>query len=107
GGGGNDLVQGANLADTFIGGNGGDTLVSSPGNDSFDGGAGFDIATYLNVGGITGPISAQLGSTSTVTGDSSVGTDTLVSVERVNGTSFDDTFTLDPSFSGSSGLFAA
>jgi Ca2+-binding RTX toxin-like protein len=107
GGGGNDLIQGGNLNDTAAGGDGSDLFISTQGNDTFDGGPGFDTAVYLNVGGITGPINVFLGSTSTVTGDSSVGTDILINVERVRGTSFNDTFTLDPSFNGSSGLFAA
>ena len=107
GGAGNDTFQGGNLADLISGGNGFDTFVSTPGKfDTFDGSAGFDTATYLNVGGITGAINAVLASTSTVTGDSSVGTDTLISVEKVRGTSFNDTFTLNSSFNGSFGVFA-
>ena len=46
-----------------------------------------------------------LSSESSVTGDVSVGTDTLIGIDRVFGSGFDDTFTVDSTFSGNFGTF--
>ena len=46
-----------------------------------------------------------LSSESSVTGDVSVGTDTLIGIDRVFGSGFDDTFTVDSTFSGTFGSF--
>src|SRR5262249_28999020 len=67
-----------------------------------NGGAGTDISDYSTA---TASITATLASTSTVSGDASVGTDTLVSIEGVRGTNFADHFTATTSFNGSSGTF--
>jgi Ca2+-binding RTX toxin-like protein len=58
------------------------------GNDTINGGGLYDIAEYYFA---TGPISVNLG-TGSVTGDASVGTDTLTEIETVIGTAFDDNF---------------
>ena len=107
GGNGADTIQGGNSTDTATLGNGNDFVVSSAGNDSVDGGAGFDTASYFNVNGITAAITVLFSAAATVTGDASVGTDTLVSVEKVRGTQFNDTFTLTSLYSGSFGNFAS
>ena len=89
----------------LTGGLGNDFFFGGAGNDTLVGGAGTDIASYNSVN-ITAAIKASLSTTSTVTGNATVGTDTLISVEQVRGTSFADTFTVTTSFSGQSGSFA-
>jgi Ca2+-binding RTX toxin-like protein len=66
------------------GGGADDYIVAGLGSDLVDGGPGFDNAVYWDA---TGPIVADAGA-GTVTGD---GTDTLTSVERIDGGNFDDT----------------
>ena len=105
GGGGADTLQGGFFADIIAGGSGNDFFVSTSGDDSLDGGSGSDIASYVLVGA-TGPITVTMGATSTVVGDASIGTDTLVSIERVRGTEFADVFTHTSAFSGNFGNFA-
>jgi Ca2+-binding RTX toxin-like protein len=61
------------------------------GDDTFDGRGGFDQAVY-NMDAATGSgISVDLAA-GTVTGDASVGTDTLIEVEAVRGTNFADSY---------------
>ena len=58
-------------------------------------GDGYDFAAYYNLfdpSVVTGLISVDLAA-GTVTGDASVGTDTLRSVEIIRGTQFDDIYT--------------
>lgn len=55
----------------------------------------YDTANYSTA---TAGIVAEFSSTATVTGNSSVGTDTLVNVEAVIGSDYDDEFTADSSF---------
>ena len=82
--------------DMFFGGDGDDFITPGAGDDTIDGGVGFfDTVAYNdfeNTGGITftGGIG---GAASTVTGDPSVGTDTLTNIEQINGSNFGDTFT--------------
>ena len=59
------------------------------GNDTLDGGAGTDTATYI---GSTGGATVNLVA-GTATGDASIGSDTLTSMESVQGTAFSDTMT--------------
>ncbi|MFX8281879.1 hypothetical protein ABTL36_19450, partial [Acinetobacter baumannii] len=56
--------------------------------DSLDGSYGYDRANYGNA---TGPIDVHLAA-GIVTGDASVGRDTLKSIELVTGTNFNDVF---------------
>ena len=65
-----------------------DIFTGKAGNDTLDGQFGFDRANY---GAATGPINVQLAA-GTVTGDASVGIDTLKSIEMVTGSNFADTF---------------
>ena len=102
-----DILPGSSGDDTIDGGAGNDTLIGGAGNDSLVGGGG---GTFENdrdktdYSSATGPISvAMVGgdaalNMSTVTGDASVGTDTLISVEWVIGTDFDDTYTAASDF---------
>jgi hemolysin type calcium-binding protein len=72
-----------------------DVFYGGKGNDTIDGRNGYDFASYYSFfdpSVITGGISANLAA-GTVTGDASVGTDTLRSIELVRGTQFNDTYT--------------
>ncbi|MEC7492725.1 MAG: VCBS domain-containing protein, partial [Pseudomonadota bacterium] len=123
GGGGDDTLIGLEGRDTLIGSDGNDTLDGGLGQDTLSGGAGDDVlisdtsrgADLLDATGsdftsadyrdATGPITVTLSSESSVTGDVSVGTDTLIGIDRVFGSDFDDTFTVDSTFSGTFGSF--
>ena len=121
GGGGDDTLIGLDGRDTLIGSDGADTLDGGLGQDTLSGGAGNDVlisdpsrglsdstgsdfasADYRDA---TGAITVTLSSESSVTGDVSVGTDTLIGIDRVFGSGFDDTFTVDSTFSGTFGTF--
>ena len=87
GGGSNDLLDGGTGDDRLYGGTGIDVLSGGAGSDLLDGGTGTDTASYSSD---TAAISANLGAaTATVTGGSG-GTDTLVSIENIIGTAFND-----------------
>ena len=75
------------------------------GNDIINGGDGFDTSSYSGSSLSTGPIAVVMDATSTVTGNASVGTDTLNSIESVAGTGFADTYTVNAGFTASSGTF--
>src|SRR5215471_460952 len=86
GGTGNDVLDGGDGNDILLGGDGDDTLLGGAGVNMLDGGAGRDTASYAQAAaavhvdlGVAGP---------QATG---VGTDTLVSIEDVIGSAFDDT----------------
>src|SRR5215471_20562002 len=88
GNGGNYLLIGNGGNDTLIANGGNDELEGDAGNDTLNGGAGIDVARYTNAtGGITANLSAGI-----VTGDASVGTDTLTGIEGVRGSNFADTY---------------
>jgi Ca2+-binding RTX toxin-like protein len=93
GGGGNDQLLGGGHNDTLIGGSGEDMLDGGAASTPFD----FDVAAYANA---TGPITVVRSTVSTVTGDGSVGSDTLVSIDKVIGTDFADNFTADAGYVG-------
>ena len=77
----------------MIGGSGDDLLI---GGDKVV--AAFDHRNRADYRDATGGIDANLSATATVTGDSSVGTDTLVRIDQVIGSEFDDVFVADKSF---------
>ena len=91
GGDSHDTLNGAGGNDTLEGGNGNDSLTGGTGDDLIDGGAGFDRANF-NVGATTGVI-VNLG----ITGAQNTGQgfDTLVGVEHVVGTIYNDVLTGD------------
>lgn len=118
----NDTLNGGAGDDSLIGFNGADTLMGGTGNNFFDGGGGNDFISGSTRGlndsntasyqSASGPIAANLAgglesTTSTVTGDASVGTDTLRNIEQIRGTNFVDTFTVDQTFVGQFGTFNA
>ena len=82
-----DTLSGSNttsMVEQFIGGRG---------NDFIDGRGGLDMAVYFTAtdNNVTGGVTINMAA-GTVTGDISVGTDTLRSVEFVRGSSFADTY---------------
>ncbi|MFN7323177.1 MAG: putative Ig domain-containing protein, partial [Sphingomonadales bacterium] len=95
GGGGNDIAYGGDGNDVLFGGAGDDQLyggagdfdnfVGGAGNDFFDGGAGFD--NRVNYGSALGAVTVDLAQ-GTATGE---GSDTLVNIQSIEGTPFNDT----------------
>jgi uncharacterized delta-60 repeat protein len=90
-----NAVRGSNFDDTLTGGNALFDYVEffegGGGNDTIDGGSGFDYAMYTAA---TSGVNVNLAlGTPTATGDTSVGTDTLISIEGVVGSDFSDTIT--------------
>lgn len=111
--GGSDILYGLGGNDTLDGGDGADTLDGGTGFNILRGGAGDDsliqsAAISASDGGraeytsATSGIMASLGvsgsTLGTVSGDASVGTDTLNRVEWVVGSNFDDTFIAGATF---------
>lgn len=108
---GDDVLQGTNNDETIRGGAGNDTIDGLQGNNTLFGDAGNDtltggtrgisrydwnLASYSNAtAGIQVTLGSADGSVSTgrVVGDTSVGTDTLIRIDAVRGTAFDDTYT--------------
>ena len=84
---------------------GNDTFTGYSGNDTFNGYAGTDLASYSSAAtGITLTLGADNSGTAT-----GAGTDTLSSIENVNGSAFNDSFqvggaTGDNAFDGNAGI---
>src|SRR3954465_7264064 len=83
---GNGEIIGTDDADLITGGDGGDTIIGNGGNDTIDGGSGFNFVAYW-----TSPssVGVQLFSGEAVT-DGLGGHDTLVNIQGVIGSGFDD-----------------
>src|SRR6185437_11289102 len=95
--GGVNFVRGSQFDDTLLGSNnfsGPEVFEGRAGNDLIDGRGGFDRAIYeFRIGSnVTAGITVNLAA-GTVLGDSSIGTDTLRSIEAVRGTHFTDNYT--------------
>jgi len=104
GGAGNDLLDGGSGRDDLWGGDGDDTLIAGgeaagvASTDTLDGGNGVDTADYsfangaitvnLLSGGVVTDSTSNLGSPAST----NVGTDNLISIERVIGSAFNDRF---------------
>ena len=86
-------LAGANGNDMLLGAGGNDFLTGGAGNDTLDGGTGSDTANYI---GSSGAVTVNLAA-GTATGDASIGSDTLISIESVQGTAFNDVMTGDAS----------
>ncbi|WP_407117244.1 VCBS domain-containing protein [Bradyrhizobium sp. LMG 9283] len=86
-----NAVQASMFDDTLLGGATNDTFTGLAGNDYIDGRGGFDVASYNNIFFTTGSIAVDMAA-GTVTGDASNGTDTLRSIEGIQGTNFNDTY---------------
>jgi Ca2+-binding RTX toxin-like protein len=86
-------VTGTNFDDTLMGSAGNDHLDGRGGNDLLDGGAGWDKANYLYSSTTGIAVNMQAGTVSgRDTADTSVGYDTLRSIEMVQGTNLDDVY---------------
>ncbi|MBB4427364.1 Ca2+-binding RTX toxin-like protein [Bradyrhizobium sp. CIR48] len=89
------VVWGSSFADTLFGSNNGfgtvEVFAGFAGNDVIDGRGGFDRVDYNNDPTTTSGITISLAA-GTLTGDATVGSDTLVSIEAVRGTKFADTY---------------
>jgi Ca2+-binding RTX toxin-like protein len=84
-----DRLTGNGSANRLAGGAGNDTLSGGSGNDTLDGGTGNDTASYASAGsGVTVDLSI---STAQATGGS--GSDTLISIENLIGSQFNDRLT--------------
>lgn len=81
---GNDNLNGLGGNDTLLGGDGNDNLNGGAGNDSLDGGNGNDFADYVAA---TGSVTVNL---ETGIASGSDGNDTLVSIESIRGSTFND-----------------
>jgi hypothetical protein len=104
-------MRGSNFDDVLMGTSNGTTFgevyEGLGGNDTFSGRGGFDKAIYgtAGVSGISVHMATAAGTNiGTVTGDSAVGTDTLIDIVSVLGTFLDDTYDATGYFSAVSGL---
>ncbi|WP_371259555.1 beta strand repeat-containing protein [Bradyrhizobium sp. URHD0069] len=86
-----NAVQASMFDDTLSGSSNNDTFTGLAGDDHIDGRGGFDTASYNNIYFTTGGINVDMAS-GDVTGDASIGHDTLRSIEAIQGTNFGDTF---------------
>ena len=124
-----DTLTGTSANENIYGGAGDDTLTAGAGRDTLIGGAGDDqligdvqapgrvygpdgeiIVNWTDADysdatdGITVTMSGASGtSESTVTGDASVGTDTLTNIEDVRGSEYADTYTVSDTFRNEEG----
>ena len=102
-------ITGSASADTLVGGAGADTIHAVEGNDTLKGGPGNDVLDggrlvqnmapsdwndidYADYSGATAGVTVNL-ATGVAQGDASVGTDALSGIERVIGSSYNDTLT--------------
>lgn len=84
---GNNVLSGLAGNDTLLGGGGNDQLTGGTGNDRLDGGTGIDTASYSTAtAGVT--VGLNLTGTQDTVG---AGIDTLVSIENLVGSNFNDT----------------
>jgi Ca2+-binding RTX toxin-like protein len=92
GGGGHDDVRGGGGNDLVYGGAGDDLLYGNAGDDLLDGGDGFDRVGYYS--GAAAGVTVDLGLQG-VAQNTGQGWDTLVGIENVSGTVYQDTITGD------------
>jgi len=86
---GDDTLNGLGGDDNLLGQNGADMLEGGAGNDRLDGGGGTDTASYA---GAAGRVIVSLAIASQQDTDGA-GMDTLVSIENITGSAFNDTLT--------------
>jgi Ca2+-binding RTX toxin-like protein len=88
--GGGVAIIGSAFNDTLVGGAGNDTLTGGLGVNTLDGGGGSNVASYATAGaGVTVALKAGAQKTR------GAGTDTLVHIESLTGSNFNDTLTGD------------
>ncbi|UVL57742.1 retention module-containing protein [Pseudomonas sp. B21-035] len=88
-GAGNDVLIGGDGNDFLYGGDGNDLLIGGAGNDLLDGGAGIDTASYASAGSAVTVNLSTVGAQST----GGAGTDTLVAIENLIGSDYNDNLT--------------
>ena len=93
GSGGDDVLLGQAGNDTLVGGDGGDLLAGGAGDDTLDGGAGLDIASFADPGATTGVTVLLDAAGNAIVADGQGGTDTLIGIDGLIGTGFDDSLT--------------
>ena len=84
-----DVVTGGSGDDVLTSGGGDDTFVGGGGNDTLTGGAGKDTADYTNAA--SGVVAGL--NTGTADDDGDGGVDTLIEIENLTGSAFNDTLT--------------
>ena len=82
---GNETIIGSVTSDRITGGDGDDLIEGRGSNDTIDGGNGIDTASYVNA---SGAVIVDLGGGTASGAD---GNDTLVSIENITGSAFNDT----------------
>lgn len=87
GGASGDNLSGDSGDDWLSGGDGGDLLEGGAGNDRLDGGAGYDIASY---GQARAGVTIDLRLMGQAQDTRGAGIDTLIGIEQVDGSNFDD-----------------
>jgi Ca2+-binding RTX toxin-like protein len=87
GAGGDDVLRGNEGNDILMGGTGVDNLIGGTGNDFLDGGDDIDIARYENA---TSGVTVDLDTTNPQDVGGGLGTDTLISIEWLFGSNFND-----------------
>jgi VCBS repeat-containing protein len=96
GGTGADHLDGGQGNDLLEGGAGNDSLEGGLGNDTLNGGDGTDTATYLHTTGATDGVGVTVNLSLTGAQDTHIaGTDTLISIENLVGSTYNDTLTGD------------
>lgn len=83
---GRDIINGRGGDDVILGGNGRDRLVGGPGADVIDGGNGSDDTVHEH----SGPAGMKIDLVAGVNQDAYGFTDTILQIERVEGTSYGD-----------------
>ncbi|SFN60836.1 VCBS repeat-containing protein [Bradyrhizobium sp. Rc3b] len=86
-----NAVQGSTFADTLLGSSFNNNFTGLGGDDYIDGRAGFDVAIYNSLSTVTGGVAIDMAA-GTATGDGSIGTDTLRSIEGIQGTGYADAY---------------
>ncbi|MGJ0359846.1 hypothetical protein NG785_09320 [Aliarcobacter cryaerophilus] len=89
GGAGNDIIKGKSGNNSLYGGVGNDTIFSGTGNDYIDGGDDIDTVDYSEA---IAAVNVDLGLETAQNIGGGMGQDTLISIENVIGSNFDDTF---------------
>ena len=89
---GHDQIIGWSGNDTVSGGDGDDALGGGLGDDTIDGGSGIDLASYFDATN-NGVVVSLAIATAQITGGA--GVDTLVGIEALEGSNFNDTLTGD------------
>jgi Ca2+-binding RTX toxin-like protein len=88
GGANEDVLQGDGGDNSLSGGSGNDTLIGGAGNDVFDGGGNNDVVDYSAAG--TG---VRVDLSNAAAQNTNFGTDTLIGIESIIGSGFNDTLT--------------